>query len=353
MKYVQLSLFPIEGNKLQSDDSIEDERKLTEENTEEIQIRSEKILSEMDIMELPFLGCDFDVVYPQIKQLIPKEKVQFDKWELPKMIMAEIVCAGICHQMNWDFLRNAIYEKMKMNPEWISPNNLLKIEPEEISLMFAKYDRQERVRPSERAFMLNCLAKWAVGFDSIENVFLDDEREILPENDIREKLLKCEVFSSDSEEKKLQLLLQKLSMYHILDKLSEYCHPAIDYHLIRMYYRRGLIYGKTKYAREYLRNPLPERKEETVASVRHLCKELMDSICDYTELSVSDINQIDWHIGRSVCLQEHPDCKLETGEAEWLKSQFHLCPYYNTCSMRMNNYDYSKMKEPNYGGTSY
>lgn len=349
MGYKQLSFFTNDGTK-------EADKKTAEEKVDEKKepsIRSEKLLSEIEIMALPFLGCDFDSVYKEVLSVIPLEKIRFDKWDRGKLILAEVICAGICHQMNWDFLRDAIYKKTESNPEWLEPSSLQTIEVGDVFELLKEYGKTERIRAAERAAIIREIGRWASNFKPIESVFLKSTYALLSEETIKNNLLQCNAFSKDPEEKKLQLLLQKLSDYPFLSQLSDYCHPAIDYHLIRMYFRRGLIFGRTKYAKDYLENPLPERKEETVAAVRHLCSELVKSISDYTGLNVNSINQIDWHVGRTVCVQGKPDCEMQSDDGAWLKEKFIVCPYHDTCVLRTNNGDYSKMQEPNYKGQSY
>lgn len=349
MKYKQLSFFA-------DYDKREDNGKSAEEKMEEsreVSIRSQNLLSEIEIMTLPFLGCDFDTVYKTALSIIPLERVMFDKWDRSKLILAEIICAGICHQINWDYLRDSIYRKTASNPEWLEPSLLQSIRDTDVFDLLQEYGKPERIRAAERAAIINNIGSWASKYTPIESVFLDSTFTLLSEETIKFNLLQCSAFSRDPEEKKLQLLLQKLSNYSFLSQLSDYCNPAIDYHLIRMYYRRGLFFWRTKYAKDFLENSLPKRKEETVAAVRHLCSSLVKSISNYTELNINSINQIDWHIGRSVCVQGKPDCNLQSNESAWLKEEFTVCPYYNTCVMRIYNGDYRKMQEPNYKGESY
>lgn len=349
MKYEQLSFFNNDDER--EEDGNSEEEKMKE--IEEVSIRSQNLLSEIEIMTLPFLGCDFDTVYKTVLSIIPQERVMFDKWDRSKLILAEIICAGICHQMNWDFLRERIYRKTASNPEWLEPSLLQSIRDIDVFDLLKEYGKPERIRAAERATIINNIGSWASNYMPIESVFLDSTFMLLPEKTIKSNLLQCSAFSKDPEEKKLQLLLQKLSSYSFLSQLSDYCNPAIDYHLIRMYHRRGLFFGRTKYAKEYLENPLPERKEETVAAVRHICSDLVKSISDYTGLTVNSVNQIDWQVGRSVCVQGKPDCDLQSNDGSWLKEKFTVCPYYNTCVMRVYNGDYRKMQEPNYKGESY
>lgn len=99
-------------------------------------------------------------------------------------------------------------------------------------------------------------------------------------------------------------------------------------------------------------NQTAERKESTVAAVRHLCAELMLDICAYSGLNVNCINQIDWHIGRSICLQEKPDCNLEEKNHSGYVHIYSLS-ICDTCAAKCGNSDLLEMKEPVYKGSSY
>lgn len=346
MQYKQLMLFPFD-NKMDNGET----NHTSQENVIDTNI-SERIAKEFATQNLPFLGCDFDIVYPQIRDLLPKETISFEIFGKDSAIMCEIICAAICHQINWDYLRKRIFEKTKNTPEWLFFDNLASISEEEIYQMLCTYDKKERIRASERADIIKKIGVWANNFTNISEVFLKNET-LLDYKNIHNNLLSCSAFSGDPQEKKLQLLLQKLSSFDKLNGLSIYYRPTIDYHLIRSYLRRGLIYGKTKFAREYVKNNSATRTEKTVAAVRMHCSDMIEAISIYTNLDINIVNLIEWHIGRSVCTQEKADCKLEAKSSYWLKTKFEVCPFYNTCLARCFNQNFLNVKEPKYNGSSY
>lgn len=347
MQYEQLKLFPFKEstNNDKKSESIPP-------NTYNINI-SGKIADEFEILSLPFLGCDFDVVYPMIKELLPNETVTFEEFGVEQAILCEIICAAICHQINWDDLRKCIYKKTKSNPEWLSLNNLEAMTASKVYEILCTYDKVERIRAEERCNIIRMIGKWAKKFSEIKKVFFNGDGVLLDYEVIRNNILLCPVFSKDPQEKKLQLLIQKLSAFENMEELSLYYRPTIDYHLIRTYLRRGLIFGKTKHAQQYIENNLVERKERTVAAIRMHCARMIDEISVFTGLDISTVNLIEWHIGRSVCNQDKADCELETRDSQWLKPTFETCPFYNSCMARCYNQDYLKIQEPNYNGSSY
>ena len=182
--------------------------------------------------------------------------------------------------------------------------------------------------------------------------FLDKNGTLLNYETIRNNLLACKVFANDPEEKKMQLLLQKLSAFKELSGLAKYYQPAIDYHLVRCYLRRGLLLAKSKYAKDFLEDVNIKRKESTMAAIRQLCSEVLLDVCKYTDLNTCIVNQIEWQIGRSVCVRDKPDCFLKTQDSQWVKRRFEVCPYFNTCLARRNN-RLLHLNEPLYQGSSY
>lgn len=314
---------------------------------------SSKVLGSFTTVEIPFLGCDFDKVYPKLAQIIPKEKVVFTEFSLDKIILCEIISAAICHQMNWDFLRNAMLEKIKADCNWVEPSRLAMMSSREVEDMLKAYPKKERIQGEIRARLLNNVGIWLLGYKRPEDVFLDKAGNLLEEKTVRINLLHCNAFSEDPEEKKMQLLLQKLSVIDKLEGLSNYYQPAIDYHLIRCYLRRGLLKPRNRYALAYVKQPDKPRKEGTIASIRQLCSDVLKEISKHVALDVVTVNLIEWNIGRSVCVQDEPDCFLKNESAAWLRKSFDKCPFYKTCEARCYNNELLTMNEPTYKGTSY
>lgn len=345
LKFEQLSFFGREEN-VQSKESAKRNPTISET------LISDKVRDSFSIVELPFLECDFDLVYPVLANILPKDCIVFSDLPFDVAISCEIICAAICHQMNWDYLRTTVFNKVTANNAWVSADNLTSISEDEVLEMFAMYPRPERIRKKERTAILHEIGNWMKNYQCIEDVFLRNER-ILDNNSIRNNLLACSVFSNDPEEKKMNLLIQKLSTYPLLAGLSEYYQPAIDYHLIRCYLRRGLLYAKTQYAVDYLRNSNIERKECTIAAVRELCAKLLSDISNYTNLNISIVNQIEWNIARSVCIHDNPDCFLESNDSKWLRPKYEVCPFINTCVARRHNKEFLQLNEPKYHGSSY
>ena len=315
---------------------------------------STNVMGCFSVRDIPFLGCDFAVVYPAVAFLVPKERVLFADFGVNTAIMCEIICSAICHQINWLFLRKSVYNYTKENPEWLQPYNLSRISSKQLSILLGSYHKKENIKAEERAAILRAVGKWSGQYKEIKSVFLDGRNALKQYAEVYSSLQKCDAFSSDPKEKKTNLLLQKLNSLSDLCGIDCYAKPAIDYHLLRLYLRRGLLCARTKYANMYVRSPEIVRKESTVAALRDLCAKILRKISLCTEQSISTINQIEWQVARSVCQRECPDCELKGEAACWLKPQFSKCPFYHTCIAY--NYPTEELlfvKEPAYKGTSY
>ena len=78
--------------------------------------------------------------------------------------------------------------------------------------------KKERIRADERAKILRQIGLWSKHYLQIKDVFMDNKR-LLDYADVHSNLFKCDVFSSDPQEKKLQLLIQKVSFINGFEAL--------------------------------------------------------------------------------------------------------------------------------------
>lgn len=291
-------------------------------------------------------------IYEEIHNIIPQESVVFTEFELELRIGCEVICAAICHQMNWDYLRNSILQKTRSDATWLLPERLATLDSSEVYQLFATYGKPERIRAVERCEILNDIGRDVLKFGGkYIYLFFNFNGNIADSKLIDQFFFTSSTFSDDPEQKKKQILLQNLSGFSELSALSAYCKPAIDYHIIRNYIRRGLVYPTTKYMKEklYKWNVV---KERTIGKLRSYCSEAMQSISDYSTLTPTQINTIDWWIGRSVCVNSCPDCLLQEDSSIWLKSKYSKCPFYNCCDA-VKDYRLFTINEPNYHGKSY
>jgi uncharacterized protein (DUF362 family) len=297
-------------------------------------------------------NLNLPTIYKRLNKIIPKENILFDIFDLELSIACEVICATICHQMNWDYLRNAVLEKTTKLPIWVNSEYLSSIKQIEVQDLFSNYGKQHRVRADERKKLLNNLG---ISLKNVENkysnIFFNEIGELKKSEEILNFFNGCAAFSDDPERKKIQILLQSLSKYPALSKLIEYSNPAIDYHIIRNYLRRGLVFPLTNFTKTLLYD-WNVKSERTIGILRSFCSEAMRKISLASDISINKVNNIDWWIGRSVCLHDEPDCLLINDDSYWLKTEFSKCPFYYYCDAIRDN-KLLTINEPNYFGSSY
>ena len=184
---------------------------------------STRLLGSLGIENISFFYSEYDKIYPKLASIVPGEKIIFQNAGLDTIIACETVCAAICHQMNWDFLRSAVWKKTQIQPKWILAEALSEITADEVNQMLLGYNKPERIRADERASILRQIGALAYAHGGFSALFFKSENVLASETQIRKNLLECQAFSQDPEEKKLQLLLQKLSNYTPLNKLADFC----------------------------------------------------------------------------------------------------------------------------------
>jgi len=304
-------------------------------------------------------------IYRDIVKVIPDETISFSLFPIKTAILCEFISAAICHQINWDYIRSKIKDRVKVNPKWITTENLSKINEFEIRELLSDYHRTERIDAIGRTKILRELADTykETGF---ERIFYSKSG--LPNGFeyIRQQLLCSKTFSGDFVEKKLQLLLMKLSAYDDFKSFGNKCKPTIDYHLIRMYIRRGFLMPRNSSSINFVFSDTIHR-ENTLAAVRKHCANIVYSLRDITGLNIVEINLADWWIGRSVCIEGSPDCLMKKKESQWLKKRFDKCPFYEFCLAQNSdftqlildkfeknkNLDLKGIDSPNYSGNNY
>jgi hypothetical protein len=316
---------------------------------------SENITEAFSTTEYSIWMVDFHDIYLKIVELLPPRNSPFSDLSLEYTIGCEVVCAAICHQINWDFLRKAVFEMTTADKKWISLNSLSKITIADVNHLLHEYDKPERIRGKERSLMLRSLGESleSSGYNTYCDIFFSENYQVREPNKIISVINSSKAFSSDPEEKKTQLLLQNLSDYTELSELASFCKPAIDYHIIREFLRRGLVLPETQIGNDFIFNPDVQRKEQTVAALRKLCADIFHLLAWLTGCDIKTLNSIEWWMGRSVCLKEHPDCELMSNSAQWLKPIFQKCPFFDSCHAIQVDRRFLNIIEPNYRGSSY
>ncbi len=299
---------------------------------------SKLVYDNYDEVNLGFAFSNVFKIYNEIIVCVPTEKINFTEISLNEALACELICAAICNNINWDYLRSAVYNKVINDRNWITISHLQNIGQSEIEEMFCSYEHPEKIDANSRAKLIRDLADSykSEGFDKI---FFYPDGTAKKYNDIRFELLKCNVFNSDAIEKKLQLLVMKVSKYDGFNELAYKCNPTIDYHIIRSFIRRGFLILKNNDSLDFV-NSDQMHQEKTIAAIRKHCANIIYKLSVYLKIDIATINSVEWWIGRSICTANEPDCFLSGKSSNWIKKSFGRCPFFDIC---LANNEYTQL----------
>ncbi len=248
-------------------------------------------------------------------------------------MQGELITAAICHQIDWDFLRLRLKKQIEKAPLFFTFENLSRINSKDILMILEDYKDKTRIRADERAKMLNELGKLReMGVDYFSDLMEKTTVEGTSEGNVIEILKKLKTFGEDPEGRKIQVLIHSLMRTKLWQfKEEEIFQPAIDYHTMRLYIRRGNIWPRNKLGEEYIRKNATRRSTTTSALRAHVA-EAMKDIAFYSGSSIVDVNRAEWWVGRSICTRTNLKCELKNMEsASWLKDKYSACPYIDIC----------------------
>lgn len=269
--------------------------------------------------------------YPRLLPHVPREAVSFEELGFEQLIACEVICASICHQINWDFLRRRILDAMLCGAQWWNPEHLADVRSDTIRKLLSGYQRPERIRARERALMIRSLSELFHGnVRTYSDLVLTTQTDHRDPSEIIGKLAEAAVFSEDPLRKKMQVLLHSLVSSQIVPDAEPLCEPAVDHHIMRLFLRRGDVHPTSALGIAYLESGGSHRAS-TVTALRSVVSKALSYACRLSGFCVPYVNRAEWWIGRSVCHQERPDCELHEEPSAWLRRSMTKCPFIDAC----------------------
>ena len=123
---------------------------------------SEAIRKGFSSLEYTIDMLDFPEIYLKLLSAIPPRKISFEVFGIEGIIACEIICAAICHQLNWDVLRMAVFENVNKCKELFEVKYLATISAEQINGLLHTYEKKERIRAEERAAILREIGQFMI-----------------------------------------------------------------------------------------------------------------------------------------------------------------------------------------------
>jgi len=249
-------------------------------------------------------------------------------------VLAEALVASVCHSTNWDRLRHHVlryFEEVRPTAQ-----ALARLSEHDFARQFS--DGFSSLEIADQP-ALDLTTRYRIFHEVAERYAYDrfglngESRHLLSGNDgLIPRLRNVAGFDLDPEGKKLRVFVQNLIRYKLaaFDD-SDSLAPAIEYHILRLYIRTGRVVPNTDSAvRSVESNNV--RRIDSVSALRQAVAEAMRITADAADLSLIEINDIEWQIARSLCVREEPRCDGPPLPEKPLPS--HLSDDHERCLLR-------------------
>lgn len=294
----------------------------------------------------------------KLRSFIPDEiKEPWHAHTPAEQLLFKVAFISICHQFNWDFLQNRLYEKLFSSTAPLL-STIESITANTINSWLSDYPKKERIRAAERAKLIRNVATVInKNFEGdANNFYLHLSRCSINNKEFEETLNAFEAYQKDPLKKKTNVLSHEITTEHIF-KIpdEENLEPAIDYHIIRIYLRTGRIIAKDKELFKYFTGT-PNPREYIVSQVRKAVSEAVKLTAHYANLNVAQVNFIEWQLGRSTCTNETPRCELppKVGVPKSIENLFKpQCPFIDCCTAFTQLNEFIEFEEPLFFSTHY
>ena len=223
-----------------------------------------------------------------------------------RAILFEFLVAAVCHSTNWDRLRGHL-STVALTGDFTAR-----------TLSELTYgDFEQRIGPAfdrkgdlgdRHALFIKVAEALACATSSlrIESLMMDEQR--LEGDDGLYSLVEAlPAFGSDPQRKKARILVQQLWRHRLVGLLDpENVRPATEYHLIRLYLRTERVVHQE--GLEFAADAPRSGDVRSVTALRLAVESAMYYTSAGADMSVCELNEIEWQIGRSFCVKSSPRC---------------------------------------------
>lgn len=271
------------------------------------------------------------------------------------------ILVGICHQINWNFLINALNKVRLKTPSKFTPQYLSKITHQEITSWLSVYPRKERLdKKMKRAELVRDMARFLLKQygGEILNLIRQAAGRMGGKNGLYDLLAEARAFGEDPLRKKAAVFIDLAEGLNLV-KFSDWKNyrPPVDYHIARIILRSGVVKILDKKLLLKLESSKPVTKGEDLA-IRRACLEAIILMANKEGKKTRKIQGILWALGRDCCHEKRPNCE----DCRWLNCscQKYLeidCPgdcfLKEFCFAFNENKNFLKLREQNFISTWY
>lgn len=260
----------------------------------------------------------------------------------------KIFFVAICHQINWDFLQERLFEGFASPDVEVMLHAAAEASPTYIEQILFGYHKPERIRAAERAkYLRQTAAALRESFDG-KVLRLVETGSVFGDSGFISRLDKLPAFAEDPLRKKSSALAQELARERIVEFIdSAEIPPAIDYHLIRLYLRTGRVIPTSESVFNSLTTGVTHRPR-LLKLLRAATSRALVTTAQYAGLPVHELNYLEWQLGRTRCEKDHMNC---TGA--WpdeladmsIRELSEDCPLRSSC-LAFSTLEWRKLIEP-------
>lgn len=247
----------------------------------------------------------------------------------------EFLAASVCQRTNWDRLRKHLLTAAA-DPISFTAIRLANLTADEFSREFSTAFNSVTDLADRHVSFVAVAAAFAAGGELFNEKRLYAEPQRLGGPDgLYATIDRLSVFRADPQRKKSRVLVQQLIRTDLLTIIDpDQMRPAIEYHLMRLYLRTGRVVHADAY--EFRDKGDRATDVRSVTALRAAVEQAMHYSAAGADLTIAEINDLEWQIARSFCERVGPRCDGPPSAdkpvvASIAAARGGACPFSSTC----------------------
>jgi hypothetical protein len=280
--------------------------------------------------------------------------------DLEKELFHLFIVVGICHQINWNFLMQALKEVQKNYPSKFTPKYMQKISDNEILNWLSGYPKKWRLEKRFRRDQLvrdMCWVLMKKYQGKVKNLLKLSKNKMGGKKGLYSLLKDFRAYGEDPLCKKSAVLIDIIERFGLwkFDDWQNYI-PPIEYQIVRICLRNGVIKVKDpKILKKLEKNKPVSQTEDTL--IRSAVIKALREIENFSGKHTRDLQGFYWVLGRECCDPDKPRCySCKSSECK-MSTYMNIdcdkkCPLANVCEA-VKNKKLMSIKEQNFETTFY
>ena len=309
------------------------------------------IVNKRKCKEIALVMKDFSFEHPEVKR---------GPQGLEDELFYLFIVVGICHQINWNFLMKALKSVQRNYPSKFRSSYMRGISEEEIFDWLSAYPKKWRL---EKHFKRSELVRDMCKVLSQEyggrvgNLLEASNYKMGGEKGLYTLLKNFKAYGEDPLCKKSAVFIDLIDRFNLW-KFNDWQNyiPPVDYHIVRVALRNGVIEVKDNKLFDKLKNNLAVTQKEDI-TIRSAVIGSLNEIARISNKHTKDLQGFYWVLGRECCDPDNPRCDLCKNTDCSVLIYMNIvcnsrCPLVNACGTAKDK-NLLKIKEQNFVTTFY